>query len=158
MPDTGQSIDTATVWAQIQAQHAERQRLADEIRPHNKAAILAALAATGVAFVIVRFDGSGDSGQIEEVSAFANGDLIDIPNIKAEISTPTWDGSKLEPRTLSLSAAIEQLAYDLLEETHDGWEINEGAYGEFSFDVGGNAIKLDYHERIETTEFSGHEW
>lgn len=158
MTDTGQRIDAAIAWAQIEAQHAERNRLADEVRPRNKAAILAALAAAGIAYVIVTFDGSGDSGQIEDVSAFADGVVVDMPVTEAEISTPSWDGSGFESRNLRLHDAIEQLAYDLLEETHDGWEINEGAYGEFSFDVAGNAIRLDYNERVETTEFSGHEW
>jgi hypothetical protein len=146
MTDTGNRIDAAIAWAQIEAQHAERNRLADEVRPRNKAAILAALAAAGIAYVIVTFDGSGDSGQIEDVSAFADGVIVDMPVTEAEISTPSWDGSGFESRNLRLHDAIEQL------------EINEGAYGEFSFDVAGNAIRLDYNERVETTEFSGHEW
>ena len=54
--------------------------------------------------------------------------------------------------------AIERLAYDLLEETHGGWENNEGAYGEFVFDVAERTIRLEYNERVMETEYSEHEW
>ncbi len=36
---------------------------------------------------------------------------------------------------MSVRDAIERLAYDFLEETHDGWENSDGAYGDFIFDV-----------------------
>ena len=158
MTQMSQRINTAVAWAQIEAQHAQRKRLADEVRPQNKVAILTALAAADIASVIVNFDGAGDSGQIEDVSAFADDVPVELPATNVEIATPVWDGTGCETRNLHLREAIEQFAYDLLEETHDGWEINEGAYGEFSFDVAGNTIRLDYNERVETTEFSGHEW
>ena len=40
MTQMSQRIDTAVAWAQVEAQHAQRKRLADEVRPQNKAAIL----------------------------------------------------------------------------------------------------------------------
>ena len=152
------SYDPAAAWAAIEAQHASRTRLADEARPANKAAILAALAATGITSVVVTFDGSGDSGQIESVDPRIGDTATKLPATDVEIASPVWDGSGVETRTLPLAEAVEQLAYDLLEETHGGWENNEGAFGEFSFDVAGSAIRLDYNERIETSEYSGHEW
>jgi len=54
--------------------------------------------------------------------------------------------------------AIEKLAYDFLEEVHDGWENEDGAYGEFIFDVGERAIRLEYNERVMTTSYSEHEF
>ena len=36
----------------------------------------------------------------------------------------------------------------ILEQTHGGWENNDGAYGEFTFDVAERTIKLDFNERI----------
>src|SRR3546814_9296187 len=47
---------------------------------------------------------------------------------------------------LSPSEAIEDLAYDLLRQTHCGWENNDGAYGEFTFDVTAGTITLDRSE------------
>ena len=55
-----------------------------------------------------------------------------------------------------MKEAIERLAYDFLEETHGGWENNEGAYGNFLFDVTERTITLNYNERIETSEYTQH--
>ncbi len=59
---------------------------------------------------------------------------------------------------LPLAEGIETLAYDVLESVHDGWENNEGAFGEFTFDVGARTIRLEYNERYETSELSEHEF
>ena len=158
MTEASSSYDPAAAWAAIEAQHAARSRLADEVGPVNKAAILAALAAAGITSVIVTFDGSGDSGQIESIDARIGETATELPATDVEITSPLWDGSGVETRTLPLAEAIEQLAYDLLEDTHDGWEINEGAFGEFTFDVAEGAIRLGYNERVESSEYTGHEW
>ena len=57
---------------------------------------------------------------------------------------------------MSVREAIEHLVYDALSETHGGWENNEGAYGEFVFDVPALEIRLDYNERIAATEYYAH--
>ena len=158
MTEVTPSYDPAAAYAAIEAQHSARSRLADEVRPANKAAILTVLGAAGITSVLVTFDGSGDTGQIEGVAAFIGDAAAGLPAADVEISSPLWDGSGVETRTMPLAEAIEQLAYDLLEDTHDGWEINEGAYGEFTFVVAEGVIRLDYNERIETSEYSGHEW
>ena len=158
MTDTTPSYDAAALWAAVEAQHTARTRLADELGPTNKTAILAALAVAGITIVVVTFDGAGDSGQIESVDARIGEVAAELPVTEVEIGSPLWDGSGVEIRTLSLRDAMEQVAYDLLEDTHDGWEINEGAFGEFIFEVAEGAIRLDYNERVGTTEYSCHEW
>jgi len=158
MSDTQQTIDPAALWAQIEAQHAARARLAEEALPQNKAALFHALAAAGITSVLVIFDGVGDSGQIESIDATINGAPADVPGVQVEIATPAWDGSGLDRRTCAMPDAIETLAYHFLEETHGGWENNEGAYGEFTFTVAERTIALDYNERIETSEYHGHKW
>ena len=45
--------------------------LSNSIRPANKTALFDALAAAGITSVLVHFDGSGDSGQIEDIDATA---------------------------------------------------------------------------------------
>lgn len=57
-----------------------------------------------------------------------------------------------------LRDAIETMAYDLLERTHSGWENNDGAYGEFTFDVVNRTVTLDYNERYTASENSTHEF
>lgn len=150
--------DPAVLWARIEAQHAERRRLAAEALPANKAALFGTLAKAGITAVVVAFDGCGDSGQIESVDARADGQPAALPTTAVEIATPGWDGAGLHRRTLPLPEAVEALAYAFLEEKHGGWENNSGAYGEFAFDVTERSITLDFNERIETSEYHGHEW
>lgn len=158
MTKTHPADDAAALWAQIEAQHAARARLTEEVLPANKAALFDALAAAGITAVVVTFDGGGDSGQIESVDAYAGERSAELPGVAIEIATPTWDGAALHRQTLPVREAVEALAYAFLEETHGGWENNEGAYGEFTFGVAERTIELDYNERIETSEYHGHSW
>lgn len=158
MSEVQRTYDAAAAWAQIEAQQTARARLAEEALPLNKTALFDALAQAGITSVLVTFDGSGDSGQIEEIDATSDAVPTLLPASDVEIATPLWDGSALERRCCSVRDAVEALAYAFLEETHGGWENNEGAYGEFRFDVAQRTIALDYNERIETSEYHGHEW
>ena len=143
---------------QLIAQDDARSRLAEEALPANKAAVFDALAAAGISSVVVTFDGVGDSGQIESIDARIVDTAAALPTCDIEIATPGWDGSELQRPISPLGDAIEQLAYALLEETHGGWENNEGAFGECDFDVAERTIQLDCNERIESSEYSGHQW
>lgn len=146
-------VTMSDIVAEIEAETSRRAAL----RPANKSAVFAALAGAGVATVIVSFDGYGDSGQIESIEArdAANAN-VPLPYQTISIVAIVWGQSAPESRPLTLTEAIEHLVYDALSETHGGWELNEGAYGEFVFDVPTQEIRLDYHERITVTEFSSH--
>ncbi len=147
------SIDTVVDWADQDRQHAA---LAEAICPANKAALFEALAGAGITTVVVQFDGAGDSGQVESIEAKIGENPVDLPDAKIEIAQSRWGSSEIERSTLSIRDAVEQLAYDFLEETHDGWENNDGAYGEFTFDVAERAVTLDYNERISDAVYSQH--
>ncbi len=120
MSDIQLTIDPTALWAQIEAQHAARTRLAEEALPRNKAALFDALAAVGITSVVVTFDGVGDSGQIESIDAGIDGAPTELAGVDIEIDTPAYDGSGLDRRTCALPEAIENLAYAFLEETHGG--------------------------------------
>lgn len=130
--------------------------LSQSIRPTNKTALFDALAAAGITSVLVHFDGYGDSGQIEDIDATAGGQPKDLPGGEIEIAHVRWGDPEIEHTTLCIRDAIERLAYDFLEQSHGGWENNEGAYGEFTFDVAERTITLDYNERFESSEYSQH--
>ncbi|OWJ77411.1 hypothetical protein CDV52_11755 [Haematobacter missouriensis] len=136
----------------------ERNRRAEAVRPDNKTALFDALAAAGITLVTVTFDGSGDSGQIEDITAQSDDRTVDLPQGEITIATVAWGTDKVTAISMGVEAAIEQLAYDFLSETHGGWENNDGAYGEFSFDVAARTITLDYNERYTATEFYSHEF
>ena len=146
-------VTMADIMAQIASENSSRAAL----RPANKAAVCAALAGAGIATVTVNFDGCGDSGQIESIEARdASGADVPLPEETIAIVAIVWGQSRPEPRSMSVEQAIEHLVYDALSETHGGWEINEGSYGEFVFDVPALEIRLDYNERIAATEYYAH--
>jgi hypothetical protein len=53
-----------------------------------------------------------------------------------------------------LRDAIETLCYDYLEQEHGGWENNDGAYGEFQFDVAERTIELEFSSRYTDVHIS----
>jgi len=158
MTDAPESHATTPDYEACQKKARDRDRLAGEALVTNKAALFDALSAFHITIVTVRFDGCGDSGQIEEVEAEAGGSDIALPEIAIEIARPLYDGSGTGRLTLPLRDAIEQLAYDFLGQTHSGWPNDDGAFGEFAFDVAKRSITLAYNERYTETEFSEHSW
>jgi hypothetical protein len=140
------------------AEEAARNTVADALRPENKAALFDVLEAAGVTAVTVAFDGCGDSGQIESIDARDELGEVALPGGDIPIATPTSDGGDVIRQTLPLRDAIETLCYDLLEETHDGWENDDGAYGAFVFDVAARIITLDHNSRYTAAESTEHHW
>jgi hypothetical protein len=128
--------------------------LNQSIRPVNKAALFDALATVGIATVVVTFDGYGDSGQVENIEV--QGEVTDLPAAAIEFGSVSWDSAEISRHQLGVREAVEALVYDLLRQTHCGWENNAGAYGEFTFNVADRTITLDYNERYESSEYTQH--
>jgi hypothetical protein len=63
---------------------------------------------------------------------------------------------KITPRHKDLRQAIETLCYGYLEHEHGGWENNDGAYGEFTFDVAGRRIDLEFNARFTDSTLFNH--
>jgi hypothetical protein len=139
-----------------EAKRVAQDRQHAELQPSNKAALFDALAAAGVTLVVIAFDGYGDSGQIESIEAKSGDGIVAMPDGEIEIATAVWDQTEPDRSTVSIAGAIERLAYDLLYDTHCGWENNDGAYGDFTFDVAERTITLDYNERYTASEYSQH--
>jgi len=98
------------------------------------------------------------SGQIERIDIEAGEGTILLPSDRIEIARTTWESPEIDRQTHTVHEAIETLVYDFLRQTHGGWEINDGAYGEFTFDVAERTIKLDYNERYTSSENFSHEF
>jgi hypothetical protein len=133
-----------------------RNRLCAELRLQNRTAVFDALAAAGLATVVVSFDGYGDSGQIERLDV--EGAVDALPAAAVEIATAIWGELEPQRQSMSLADAIENLIYDFLGSAHDGWEDSDGAYGEFTFDVADRTIRLDYNERYTASVNYFHEF
>lgn len=148
-----QSTHVADEWLAKSQAHREN---ADRLRPANKAALFDALAAASVTHVIVAFDGYGDEGQVESIEAKIGDAAAPLPDVRIELALPVWGQDEPERKTVALATAIEDLAYDCLAQTHDGWENSDGAFGDFLFDVGARTVTLDYHERFTDHTSSSH--
>ncbi len=139
---------------EIQAR--ETARLVAAIRPVNKAAVFDALARAGITIVIVRFDGYGDSGQIEDIEAYAGEESVTLPSDPIEVVELVGGSTQVQRIAVAVHDAIERLAYDFLEQTHGGWEDGGGAYGDFTFDVAKRTITLAYNARYIDSDYSEH--
>jgi hypothetical protein len=131
-------------------------RRASELLPANKAVLFDRLAAAGITSVNVNFDGYGDSDQIEDIETKAGDEPIELPDDRIEIIDAIWGRGDLERQTVTISEAIELLAYSFLRQTHEGWENNDGAFGDSTFDVAERTITLEYKERYTETNYSEH--
>ncbi|WP_298281513.1 DUF6878 family protein [Acidocella sp.] len=87
----------------------------------NKAAIFTALEAAGITQITVTFDGYGDSGQIEGISASIGEAPTQMPDCMVETLGIAWPQTEPAFSSLSLATAVENLAYDVLAQTHCGW-------------------------------------
>ena len=61
------------------------------------------------------------------------------------------------PESLTLSDSLQenvrQVVYDLLGSYHGGWEINEGSYGHFEWDVTADLMTHHHSTRFVDTAF-----
>jgi hypothetical protein len=123
-----------------------------------KASLFDCLEDAGIVRITVDFDGSGDSGQIEGIFAFDEYGEVAVPQHSLHCISLNPGARADTTDSQSVSDVVEALAYDFLEEEHGGWENNDGAYGEFRFDVTDRTITLAYHERIMTSDYSENSW
>jgi hypothetical protein len=138
-------------------QSERRADLAAQLRIGTKAHLFDALAAAGIARVTVDFDGEGDSGQIEDIAALdPAGKPIKLPPDQLTVETAKFDGTGADTATRPLRDVIENLCYELLEEHHDGWEINDGSFGAFEFDIPHRSVTLTFNGRFTDFETSTH--
>jgi len=156
MTDPQSTPEPAGDGAAFDQKHREYARRAEETRSANKVVLFDSLAAAGIETVTVLFDGYGDSGQIERIDVEAGEGTGLLPSDQIEIARTIWESPEIERQTLTVREAIEALVYDFLRQTHSGWEIDDGAYGVFTFDVAERTIKLDYNERYTSSEHFTH--
>ena len=144
-------------WNELEARHARYTEALKKGNEATKAAIFKVLAATPITRIVVSFDGCGDSGQIEDIEAFSGADRAVLPEVLIDIQETTWSNDQSFTRTgVRLGEAIESLCYGYLEEKHAGWENNEGASGEFVFDVAAARLELAFSARFTSTEDYSH--
>jgi hypothetical protein len=127
--------------------------------PLNKSALFDALVAAAIQTVVIEFDGCGDSGQLENITGLgAENTEIPLPEDEIEMQEVQFEGPSISVVKRTVRDVLETLAYDFLDQTHDGWENGDGAHGEFTFDVATRSITLDYNERFTDSTNYQHEF
>ena len=92
----------------------------------------------GAKEAIANYDGSGDSGTVESVSATdAKNDEVKLPE--------------------DVEKAIAEAAEKHLEEHGIDWYNNDGGFGEFIIDVDKGTRTLKHNTRISDTEYEEHD-
>lgn len=153
---TSPEASLAAAMAQFDDSQLAHQTLSTTAMAQNKEALFAAMRAAGITEIIVSFDGADDSGQIEEMDARRGDIVVPMPDTEITLAQVSWGISEISTSTISLSEAVENLAYELLSNSHGGWENCGGAFGEFHFDAEAGTILLDYNERFTSSENYSH--
>jgi hypothetical protein len=136
-------------------QHCQAVTKANEL---NKAIVFDALGAAAITTITVSFDGEGDSGQIDDVTAYAGGQTTQLPATPINLRLAQWGRPDLISAERSLHEAVETLCYGDLEQEYSGWENNDGAYGAFEFNVSERTISLSFNARYIAVEETSHSY
>jgi hypothetical protein len=151
------SISPREIHDMIVRERAENQRKAES----GRELLMSVLHGHGVKKAIVAFDGCGDSGNMDVPRYHPDKNDIgkrEVPNTMFESRAWDKDGVKTVKRNKTVDELVEDLCYTLLACSHPGWEINEGAFGEFTIDSDRNAVSLEFSQRIESVEYSEEEF
>jgi hypothetical protein len=82
--------------------------------------------------------------------------LVALPTSAISLRSLQWNSDEVTVEQKPLQAAIEILCYDFLLQEHGGWENNDGAYGEFTFDVAARTVELEFHGRYTDVHTTTH--
>lgn len=111
----------------------------------SKLVLIKSLSTAGVARLVVKYDGEGDSGQVESI------DALDAERKSVDIHGPSFiEIGKDENRReySNLAGFVESFFWDLLGSYHDGFENNDGGFGEVIIDVTAGTVTLDHYDRF----------
>jgi len=130
----------------------------------RKDAIVDRLETLGVKKCLVQYSGGGDSGAINEISAFLTHAFKDPQDVDELVRSLETDENEivinvrdrlLGEKTSAFSEQIEQLAYDALDHVDAAdWVNNEGGRGTLIIDVESGIIEIE-HEMYGETVYEG---
>jgi hypothetical protein len=152
------TIDMNSLVTRIAEEDQRARAAAPGVNAANKVAVLGAMTAAGISRAVVTFDGSGDEGAVRDIQCFCGNAVIDSePKSCADITLQSvcdWRHS-LGNDPVDLVTALEDVTNELIAQTHQGWENNDGGQGEAVFDTGAGTITLNIGlNYISTDEYS----
>ena len=136
---------------------SSRYQRAEEARSYtdNLRLVLPVLRELHAEEVEVYFDGSGDSGCIEDISIVPKelslDGMVDTIRVVNKLVDDNWVRRE-ERNRASLSDAIEEITYEFLEESGTNWHDNEGGFGYLKIDVAEGTVSLSVDTRYTQSE------
>ena len=108
---------------------------------HNRPVVRKALMALGCKTVACDYDGSGDEGSVHAPEYKPA--IIGQSRVKNILSC-RWNSKEPEPGEEDIEEATHNIFYDALDQTHGGWEINDGARGEIVWNLTTDLITIEH--------------
>lgn len=130
-------------------------RLKRESQTEDRATVMAALKACGITKVVIRYDGYGDSGGVEECTV-EGGQGQESLMVPVQTILVDWSTAEKTIQMTPLRDVLETLAMQYVAVEHGGWENNEGGSGEVTFDPAADAIMVSHTENYIATEDFSH--
>lgn len=146
--DTLQSLKE-TQWTEtlerVRQRELKAKAIRDELFIQYHAVMIETFARIGLKEATAYFDGSGDSGMVEEIRV-----PEDFATDLTTVQTPVSEHIN------NLDDLLKDFAYEILEDKVGGWEINAGAFGDVIFRSDGT-VTIEYHGRVEETIYEEYE-
>ena len=90
------------------SEYAKHQAARAKANALNKTVLFDALSAAGITTVHAEFDGSGDSGQINDVTAVAGDQAAEFPCVAILLHDTQWGKQELATKKVDLREAVEE--------------------------------------------------
>jgi hypothetical protein len=117
----------------------------------DKIALITALKAIDVVRVEVDYDGEGDEGQIQDINAYkADDTTVDLSKTGLLSLGEDQDLRSYD----NLRDFVDEFAWDVLSAHHDGFEVNDGGFGNVVIDVSAGIARLEHQYRIMSTDYA----
>ena len=123
---------------------AEEQRNREHL-PAAKAVLCDALTARGIATVSIGYDGEGDSGQVNDITA------LDPDRQSVSLDPPVSLALHKSEQPTSydtLYEALDDFAWMALQAYHDGFVNNDGGCGTITIDAAKRTVTVDHNDRV----------
>ena len=102
------------------------------------------LSGMGITGILIRYDGSGDSGQIEEIQ-YCTEPIDAVEDVEDNVH---YESPELSALSSDLKSRIEDFTSDKLLENIEDWYNNEGGFGTVSIMVPSGQYSIDNNIRI----------
>ncbi|MFT9166454.1 MULTISPECIES: DUF6878 family protein [Acetobacteraceae] len=126
-------------------------RLKRESQTEDRTTVMAALKACGITKVVIRYDGYGDSGGVEECRV-EGGQGQESLSVPVQTKLVDWSSAETTSHTAPLREVLETLAMQYVAVEHSGWENNEGGAGNVAFDPIADTITVSHTENYISHE------